>query len=140
MAGAREQTGGERRLAMSLERRELAPARARNALKEWVGDDAAAAAELPTLTLLVSEVVTNAVVHSDAAVDSPIELSLVTGPSLTRVVVTDEGRGFVPSVGSRRPASGGGFGLLLLDEAASRWGTSDGDGRFSVWFELDHAP
>jgi anti-sigma regulatory factor (Ser/Thr protein kinase) len=134
-----EGASAERRLLLSIERTERAPAAARRALQELISDAPAAARHAPTLTLLISEVVTNAVVHPKSARGSEIELRIVVNEQLTRVVVTDEGSGFVPVASAPRERGAGGYGLTLLDSAASRWGTSDGGGRFSVWFEIDHA-
>jgi hypothetical protein len=50
------------------------------------------------------------------------------------VSVTDAGEGFVPS--RRDPARvEGGYGLYLLEKAASRWGVDAGSPT-TVWFEL----
>jgi anti-sigma regulatory factor (Ser/Thr protein kinase) len=115
------------------------PSVARRATQGLVSGDPLAGAHVETLMLLVSELVTNAVIHPDAPVASKVGLSIVISDELTRVVVSDGGTGFewpAPSLPGGRPA--GGFGLLLLDQTASRWGTLDAPNCFSVWFELDH--
>jgi anti-sigma regulatory factor (Ser/Thr protein kinase) len=124
-------------LHLSLGRGPQAPSLARAALRRFSADAAIAAPVSATLALLVSELVTNAVLHSDAPAASGIHLQAcrVDG-RLVRVEVVDAGNGFaaVP----RRPAacSAGGYGLFLVDMQASRWGT-DRDGGTRVWFELD---
>jgi anti-sigma regulatory factor (Ser/Thr protein kinase) len=85
-------------------------------------------------------VVTNAVTHGRVAPGDEIELSAAITPKLTRVVVSDGGIGFEwPADSLPGGRVGGGYGLMLLDSQASRWGTLRAPGRFSVWFEVDHA-
>ena len=55
-----------------------------------------------------------------------------------RVAVTDSGEGFTPR--SRDPDRlEDGYGLYLLEKAASSWGVESSGGT-TVWFELDRAP
>ena len=83
------------------------------------------------LGLLVSELVTNSVVHGGGASRVRVELEL--GEQL-RVEVTDYGTGFRfrphQDVGER-----GGFGLVLVQRIAEKWGMTLGDVTH-VWFEL----
>lgn len=85
-------------------------------------------------TLLVSELVSNAVVHA-VAISSREDLRLRllrTGGGI-RVEVVD-GSHDLPV---RRPVDvTGGRGLLLVDEIAVRWGTRSEPGGKVVWFEL----
>ena len=85
------------------------------------------------MLLLISEVVTNSVKHSTAA-ETPIELDASLVGRTVHVVVSDGGEGFARR--AREPSSSGGYGLLLLDAQATRWGIS-GHGRTRVWFEVD---
>ncbi|HEY5193762.1 MAG TPA: ATP-binding protein [Solirubrobacteraceae bacterium] len=90
-----------------------------------------------TLVLLVSEVVTNAVRHSNAPHDTPIILTTSVTEDSIRVTVIDTGDGFTPM--PREPsAAQGGYGLYLVDKAARRWGV-DRVGGTRVWFELDRS-
>jgi anti-sigma regulatory factor (Ser/Thr protein kinase) len=87
-----------------------------------------------TLLLLVSEVVSNAVLHSNASPGIPIIFTTSVTDEVIRVTVTDPGEGFIPT--PRKPeARHGGYGLYLLDRAAYRWGV-DRLGGTRVWFEL----
>jgi anti-sigma regulatory factor (Ser/Thr protein kinase) len=87
-----------------------------------------------TLILLVSEIVSNALLHSSAPADAPILLTTSITDEAIRVTVTDTGDGFTPV--SRKPeATRGGYGLYLVDKAARRWGV-DRVGGTRVWFEL----
>ncbi|HTA13708.1 MAG TPA: ATP-binding protein [Solirubrobacteraceae bacterium] len=91
-------------------------------------------AQCQNLVLLVSEIVSNAVLHSQAPADTPIVLTTTVTEETIRVTVTDTGKGFVPV--ARKPGSGhGGYGLYLLDKVAHRWGV-DRVGGTRVWFEL----
>ena len=83
--------------------------------------------------LLLSEVVTNSVMHSLAA-ETPIEVDASLVGSTVQVVVGDGGGGFAPQ--PREPSSSGGYGLFLLDAQATRWGIGH-HRRTRVWFELD---
>ena len=87
-----------------------------------------------SLILLVSEVVSNAVRHSAADPDDPIELAASFGATTIRVAVTDAGDGFTP-----RPRDPGstldGYGLYLLEKVAAQWGV-ESNGDTKVWFEL----
>jgi anti-sigma regulatory factor (Ser/Thr protein kinase) len=90
-----------------------------------------------TLVLLVSEVVTNAVRHSNAPRDTPIILTTSITEKAIRVTVIDTGDGFTPT--PRDPSAlHGGYGLYLVDKEARRWGV-DRLGGTRVWFELDRS-
>src|SRR5947209_1501589 len=83
--------------------------------------------------------VTNSIAHPEVPDDAQIGLSAVVTPELTRIVVSDQGAGFErPDTGLPQGRPGGGYGLYVLNAAASRWDTMKAPGRFSVWFELDH--
>jgi len=136
----RRLTQQQRELLIDLPADVAAPAAARHAISELVGADRLAAARRDTVVLLVSEVVTNAVIHPEVPDDAQIGLSAVVTPELTRIVVSDQGAGFErPDTGLPQGRPGGGYGLYVLNAAASRWDTMKAPGRFSVWFELDHA-
>lgn len=85
--------------------------------------------------LLVSEVMTNGVTHGAG----PIELRLAVDDERERlrVVVTDRGGGR-PVLHTPEPddAGRGGWGLRLVDDSATAWGSRVGRGRTTVWFEL----
>ena len=85
--------------------------------------------------LLTSELVTNAVVHPAHRENASIGLQISTDIGRTRVEVADSGGGFEPTALERGEKVIGGHGLLMVDRAAARWGTSRDD-RFRIWFEL----
>jgi anti-sigma regulatory factor (Ser/Thr protein kinase) len=124
----------ERCLRLELERSPEAPSVARAAINGFSSDLELGAAEVATLTLLVSEVVTNAVVHPDAEESTNITLTARRSKGTVRIEVTDQGSGFTPT--ARDPAQlAGGYGLFLLERQATRWGVEQRRGT-SVWFEL----
>ena len=129
---------GEQRqstLAIALPRTVEAPSRARAAVGGLSADVDLDPGIRQTLLLLVSEVVSNAVLHSCAGPDSEICLEAIVREDAVRITVTDEGDGFVP--GPRDPSRiDGGYGLFLVEKAASRWEVQPGSPT-RVWFELD---
>jgi anti-sigma regulatory factor (Ser/Thr protein kinase) len=129
---------GEQRqstLALSLARTVEAPAQGRAAIAGLSADLDLDPRLRHTLLLLVSEVVSNAVLHSSAAADSEICLEAAVRDDAVRITVTDAGEGFVP--GPRDPDRvEGGYGLFLVAKAASRWEVQPG-APTRVWFELD---
>ena len=110
-----------------------APGAARDALDEL------AAARLPEpalaeLRLVVSELVTNAVRHGRAR-EGGLELLVSVGGGTARVEVTDGGAGFEAPTGPPAPEDLGGWGLVVVDRLAARWGV-EGDPATRVWAEL----
>lgn len=93
--------------------------------------------QLEKLRLLVSEVVSNGVRHGDGT--GPIELRVTVEPSTIRVEVEDPGHGFRPEPGTGPIDRSEGWGLLLVERLAARWGVV-ASGTTLVWFELDRAP
>ena len=86
-----------------------------------------------TLTLLASEIVTNAIRHSGGGEKDRIVFAARLTPDFARIEVRDPGQGFDPDV--RHDASG--FGLRMLDTLASRWGVDCDERGTRVWFEVD---
>jgi anti-sigma regulatory factor (Ser/Thr protein kinase) len=110
-----------------------APALARRAVEERVDhgyDDEQAG----TLLLLVTELVTNAVLHAGAP-GSPVLLRVTVAPQHLRVEVHDRGPGFEMHKPKPRGSSGG-YGLFLVERMSDRWGVNR-EGDTYVWFELD---
>jgi anti-sigma regulatory factor (Ser/Thr protein kinase) len=87
------------------------------------------------VTLLVSELVSNAVIHSDAPDASDILLEAhLLDEGAVRVEVVDQGSGFT-SLPRDPTQQEGGFGLFLVERQSSRWGVDERGGT-RVWFEL----
>ncbi|MDX6198805.1 MAG: hypothetical protein QOJ79_1956 [Actinomycetota bacterium] len=110
-------------------------AAARRALEQVLGE-AEFAGLLDEALLLVTELVTNAVVHAG----TEIELRIETSPDGVHVEVIDRSPGSLPVI---RPAPAetreGGRGVFLLDAVATEWGTRHFAGGKSVWFRLGPA-
>lgn len=93
------------------------------------------AAQLETVRLLVTELITNSVKHGDPGED-PVRVTVALTPDAVRVEVSDSGDGFEPPPRPDEPLeSPSGWGLYLVDRLAARWGVDTAD-RSSVWFEL----
>lgn len=102
---------------------------ARQFARRAAGDSSA---DVETLVLLVSEVVTNAVLHAR----SDILLDVRPARDLVRVEVHD-GSPVEPRVHHFHLTSGTGRGLRMLEQLARRWGVEAGPrGGKVVWFEV----
>jgi anti-sigma regulatory factor (Ser/Thr protein kinase) len=118
---------------LNLERSVKAPGKARarvRALADRLGAERTEAA-----TLLISEVVTNAVKYGPE--HGEIRVIIDERPDSTRFTVHDTGAGPLPEMRplDRLPHEGGGHGLRLVDRVSDRWGVERGSTR--VWFEFD---
>jgi anti-sigma regulatory factor (Ser/Thr protein kinase) len=78
--------------------------------------------------LMVSELVTNAVVHGVGA----IWLRIDAEGEMVRIEVADDGN--VAVAPSPEPGAHGGWGLRIVERLADDWGVLDGSTR--VWFRL----
>jgi anti-sigma regulatory factor (Ser/Thr protein kinase) len=78
--------------------------------------------------LMVSELVTNALLHGTGA----ITLRIATRPERVTVEVSDDGHGKVAI--APQPGVDGGWGLRLVDELADAWGAERGS--TPVWFRI----
>ena len=81
------------------------------------------------LSLVISELVTNATVHGVGQVVFRLRLD----HQIVRGDVIDQGAGFEHAIGARAPIDSSGRGLFLVDALTSRWGVHDGTTH--VWFE-----
>jgi anti-sigma regulatory factor (Ser/Thr protein kinase) len=117
-------------LRVNLPHTVQAPGIARRSLADWLAP-AVDSDELDTARLLVSELVTNAVVHGRG----DITLRATLDEDRLLVEVIDQGRGFERTVRQQEFAGIGGRGLAIVDAESSRWGIHDGTTH--VWFELE---
>ena len=84
-----------------------------------------------TVTLLATEVVSNAVRHAGLRTDQRIVFFARLSDDFARVEVADPGIGFDPD-----RVQSDGYGLKLLAKLAGRWGVDSTKG-CRVWFEID---
>lgn len=92
--------------------------------------------ETELIEVLVSELVSNAIAHARLGPDDRVVLHLALAPERIRVEVCDGGAGFTRSELGKPRSEPGGYGLMMVDRGASRWGISSDDGA-CVWFECD---
>lgn len=111
-----------------------APSAARTIISRWL--EGRAHAELHEhARLLVSELVTNSVMHAEQPGGALLHIRAAAVNGVIRVEVQDHGHG---QVQQRAPdPRRGGFGLYLLEQLAARWGVNNEHGT-RVWFELSH--
>jgi len=90
---------------------------------------------LDNVNLLVTELVTNAVVHAE----SDAEVAVVLGPQRLRVEVADRGEE-MPRKREAESYDTSGRGMALVDALATDWGIQHrpGGGKI-IWFELDRS-
>jgi anti-sigma regulatory factor (Ser/Thr protein kinase) len=87
--------------------------------------------------LLVTELVSNAVVHGSRGPQDSVTVRVCKSPWAIRIGVIDSGAGFEPRPSERSGAlPDSGWGLYLVEQMADRWGVEPGTER-EVWFELD---
>jgi anti-sigma regulatory factor (Ser/Thr protein kinase) len=84
------------------------------------------------VVLLVSELVTNSVVHGQTGADDRIGINLRMTADDLRVDVANRRRPFAPS-----EAGDGGRGLQIVEALADRWGLEQGD-QTRLWFVVSH--
>ncbi|MDQ3586976.1 MAG: ATP-binding protein [Actinomycetota bacterium] len=89
---------------------------------------------LDTVRLLVTELVTNSVRHTDA---TAVELRVHVTEPRVRLEVSDPGSGFEFEERTPGQSPEGGWGLYLVDRLADRWGVTNAEGVSRVWAELD---
>jgi anti-sigma regulatory factor (Ser/Thr protein kinase) len=93
--------------------------------------------KLEDVRLVVSELVTNSVLHAGLSPDDQIWLSVEASAVSVRGRVCDPGPGFrKPSKLGPRPDFSGGWGLPIVDRISDRWGV-DRNSYACVWFEID---
>ena len=85
-----------------------------------------------TVALLVSELVSNAVLHGSHEGD-PVGIELSVEPGHIRIEVVDLGEGFDPS--EPITDSSGGYGLHIVESLSRSWGVDRGPPH-KVWCEF----
>jgi serine phosphatase RsbU (regulator of sigma subunit)/anti-sigma regulatory factor (Ser/Thr protein kinase) len=100
---------------------------ARLAVVAWHGE----AAHVETVTLITSELVTNALLHASP----PVRLRLRAAPGAVYVEVFDQAP-HEPRVRAADPDDESGRGMVLVDALAHRWGSRSSRGGKVVWAEV----
>jgi len=107
------------------------PAQARRIIAEELST-VLSASELDDVKLMVSELVTNGIVHGRLESDDiPVVLDVCVNGEI-RCAVLDNGPGFATRV---RESGSGGWGLRLVEQLSDRWGMRCSSRRTEVWFE-----
>lgn len=126
-------TGAARAAAVRYPRDTTSPSHARHdlrrALESWDGG----AEHLEVVELLISELVTNAVIHASSEVD----VVLIVRGDRVRIEVSDRD----PSpLDGRSPSEDAesGRGLALVDLLSGTWGVEQGPAGKTVWVELPY--
>ncbi|WP_149823534.1 ATP-binding SpoIIE family protein phosphatase [Streptomyces tailanensis] len=105
----------------------------RELLHDWTSDD-----QIHSAVLLVSEMLTNVLVHTDADALLVAEMAGEGGKRRMRIEVTDTSDD-LPHKRHPGELASSGRGLVLMDMLADAWGVDPrGDGK-SIWFELYEA-
>jgi anti-sigma regulatory factor (Ser/Thr protein kinase) len=91
---------------------------------------------LETMRLLVTELVTNSVRHTDA---DNLTLRVAIGRTAVLTEVTDDGPLFDPKAIETSGSHDTGWGLFLVQRLAHTWGVTQDNGSKRVWFELRRA-
>ena len=87
------------------------------------------------LRLLVSELVTNCVLHGGASDSGEITVRTKVRPDCVRTEVCHDGPLFVPPDEDPDLGTPGGLGLFLVEQMSEAWGIAEGC-QTCVWFEL----
>jgi len=93
--------------------------------------------KLEDVRLVVSELVTNSILHAGLSPDDQISLTVRVSGGSVRGRVCDPGPGFgIPSEPRPRPDLSGGWGLPIVETISDRWGV-ERNRHACVWFEID---
>jgi anti-sigma regulatory factor (Ser/Thr protein kinase) len=122
------------RLGLRVQAHLQAPLAARESLNRL--SSALDPAAMSDVRLLVSELVTNCIMHGELRPADEITLEAEVSDELIRVEVKDPGSGFGPRDLARDREGVSGWGLFLIDRLADRWG-ADARDETLVWFEID---
>ena len=140
-ASASQPPDSQRSISMRIPGGGDAPARARRSVRSQLEG------HIPPTTasdaaLLVSELVTNSVVHAHVGPRRALTVDVTTLHDRLRIAVTDPGSRLRPCMLPRDPETPGGLGLALVDQLCETWGARQDLGSTCVWCELllDQSP
>lgn len=119
-------------LALDLPRDASSVAFARHELRRLRGE--LPAGRLAELQLVVTELVTNALLHGQGAIRLDVQVALRG----VRGAVGDEGGGFAYELRAWGPEAASGRGLQIVAALTTAWGVHEGISL--VWFEMGSPP
>jgi anti-sigma regulatory factor (Ser/Thr protein kinase) len=88
------------------------------------------------IALVVSELVTNSVVHADLSVEDTVLVEVAVSDDRLAITVTDPGSNGMPRLLARDPMAAHGLGLYLVDDISASWCVRRNPGATQVWCEL----
>jgi anti-sigma regulatory factor (Ser/Thr protein kinase) len=140
-ASALQPPASQRSISMRIPGGDDAPSRARRSVHAQLAGHIPAA-KASDAALLVSELVTNSVVHANVGPRRALTVDVTTLDDRVRIAVTDPGSHLKPCLLPPDPETPGGLGLLLVDKLCETWGVRQDLGPTCVWCELrsDHSP
>ncbi|MEU9922809.1 ATP-binding protein [Streptomyces griseoluteus] len=138
VAPAPATAGAGRRFRFELAAHPGSPAQARRLARTRLAGWSVCADTCESAVLVVSELVTNAVVHTAS---SRVVCELADHDGLVRIAVRDEGCApGEPHPAQQRPDEEHGRGLLLVAALCRAWGAQEYGPGLLVWAELDRGP
>lgn len=113
-----------------------APARARRWVLSCLAGEAIDPAQ-GDVAVIVSELVTNSVVHAHADSSQLLRITVAKQTDRLRIAVTDNGSETVPHLREGDDDAPGGLGLRIIDRLCLGWGViRNGAGTTEVWCEV----
>jgi anti-sigma regulatory factor (Ser/Thr protein kinase) len=88
------------------------------------------------LSLVVSELVTNSILHAGLTAEDTVDLHVDNGGPQVRVAVHDRGPGFTPSAPNADPLNVGGKGLVIAASLSDSWGVDCDEHGCTVWCDV----
>lgn len=129
-----ERAAAERRFRFELAAHPGSPAQARRLTRARLTGWSVCEDTCDTAALVVTELVTNAIVHTASNV---VVCELHDGDDVVRIAVRDEGCApGEPHPSPQRPEEEHGRGLLLVDALCHAWGAQEHGPGLLVWAEL----
>ncbi|GHH02930.1 ATPase [Streptomyces lanatus] len=133
-AGPQRGMAAERRFRFELAAHPGSPAQARRLTRARLNGWSVCEDTCDTAALVVSELVTNAIVHTAS---EHIVCELHDGTDLVRIAVRDEGCApGEPHPAAARPEDEHGRGLLLIDALCHAWGAQEHGSGLVIWADL----
>jgi anti-sigma regulatory factor (Ser/Thr protein kinase) len=134
VSGVRPEAAAEHRFRFQLSAHPGSVARARQLTRQRLSDWGACGDTCDSAALIVSELVTNAIVHTAS---ENVVCELRDDSELVRIAVCDEGCApGEPHPSPRRPEEEHGRGLLLVEALCRSWGAQETGPGLLVWAEL----